>query len=124
MFKRRCICSGCLIYVISLFFFFKQKTAYEMRISDWSSDVCSSDLQLKLRLAVPRRAPSVCQEFFIHASYVCARHGCGARGYIGHARFGSGGQSAYRRSHGTIVAARGPNRPLTPGPDTDTKSVA
>src|SRR3546814_7511309 len=30
--------------VVSLFFFFKQKTAYEMRISDWSSDVCSSDL--------------------------------------------------------------------------------
>src|SRR3546814_6378351 len=29
---------------IVLFFFFKQKTAYEMRISDWSSDVCSSDL--------------------------------------------------------------------------------
>src|SRR3546814_7793686 len=29
-----------------LFFFFKQKTAYEMRISDWSSDVCSSDLAL------------------------------------------------------------------------------
>src|SRR3546814_4713898 len=30
----------------SVFFFFKQKTAYEMRISDWSSDVCSSDLAL------------------------------------------------------------------------------
>src|SRR3546814_1587609 len=30
--------------VVFLFFFFKQKTAYEMRISDWSSDVCSSDL--------------------------------------------------------------------------------
>src|SRR3546814_14256792 len=29
---------------LSVFFFFKQKTAYEMRISDWSSDVCSSDL--------------------------------------------------------------------------------
>src|SRR3546814_1061257 len=28
----------------TVFFFFKQKTAYEMRISDWSSDVCSSDL--------------------------------------------------------------------------------
>src|SRR3546814_13478480 len=28
-----------------MFFFFKQKTAYELRISDWSSDVCSSDLQ-------------------------------------------------------------------------------
>src|SRR3546814_7029898 len=31
--------------MLLLFFFFKQKTAYEMRISDWSSDVCSSDLQ-------------------------------------------------------------------------------
>src|SRR3546814_6193827 len=33
----------CVFYLF-LFFFFKQKTAYEMRISDWSSDVCSSDL--------------------------------------------------------------------------------
>src|SRR3546814_17817829 len=32
------------VRVDNLFFFFKQKTAYEMRISDWSSDVCSSDL--------------------------------------------------------------------------------
>src|SRR3546814_4654946 len=32
--------------IILCFFFFKQKTAYEMRISDWSSDVCSSDLHL------------------------------------------------------------------------------
>src|SRR3546814_9988046 len=31
-------------FVCFFFFFFKQKTAYEMRISDWSSDVCSSDL--------------------------------------------------------------------------------
>src|SRR3546814_6262179 len=34
------------------FFFFKQKTAYEMRISDWSSDVCSSDLPDPLRPSV------------------------------------------------------------------------
>src|SRR3546814_4273034 len=34
----------CGVFVYYLFFFFKQKTAYEMRISDWSSDVCSSDL--------------------------------------------------------------------------------
>src|SRR3546814_3922699 len=34
------------------FFFFKQKTAYEMRISDWSSDVCSSDLMVSIRLWV------------------------------------------------------------------------
>src|SRR3546814_1838263 len=32
------------VLLIVFFFFFKQKTAYEMRISDWSSDVCSSDL--------------------------------------------------------------------------------
>src|SRR3546814_10723573 len=36
------ICQFCFYFVY--FFFFKQKTAYEMRISDWSSDVCSSDL--------------------------------------------------------------------------------
>src|SRR3546814_2263329 len=33
-----------VLIVVFFFFFFKQKTAYEMRISDWSSDVCSSDL--------------------------------------------------------------------------------
>src|SRR3546814_1907674 len=36
-----------------LFFFFKQKTAYEMRISDWSSDVCSSDLAAAIADALP-----------------------------------------------------------------------
>src|SRR3546814_9006506 len=35
----------CVSVVVCGFFFFKQKTAYEMRISDWSSDVCSSDLR-------------------------------------------------------------------------------
>src|SRR3546814_4895291 len=38
------ICTGACIMCFIVFFFFKQKTAYEMRISDWSSDVCSSDL--------------------------------------------------------------------------------
>src|SRR3546814_13584567 len=33
-----------MLFLAAFFFFFKQKTAYEMRISDWSSDVCSSDL--------------------------------------------------------------------------------
>src|SRR3546814_6280208 len=37
-----CVLLICVILFV--FFFFKQKTAYEMRISDWSSDVCSSDL--------------------------------------------------------------------------------
>src|SRR3546814_3678341 len=46
-----------LFYVLLLccifFFFFKQKTAYEMRISDWSSDVCSSDLGEELIIPEP-----------------------------------------------------------------------
>src|SRR3546814_2854779 len=42
-----CILCVALYYVVLFFFFFKQKTAYEMRISDWSSDVCSSDLRLR-----------------------------------------------------------------------------
>src|SRR3546814_3198048 len=49
------MCDSCFVCV---FFFFKQKTAYEMRISDWSSDVCSSDLQIANRrnvFAVARR---------------------------------------------------------------------
>src|SRR3546814_2399534 len=37
-------CSACDVRIIEWIFFVKQKTAYEMRISDWSSDVCSSDL--------------------------------------------------------------------------------
>src|SRR3546814_10754488 len=39
----------CCVLFDMFFFFFKQKTAYEMRISDWSSDVCSSDLQYAVR---------------------------------------------------------------------------
>src|SRR3546814_5971449 len=39
-----------MLMIFSSVFFFKQKTAYEMRISDWSSDVCSSDL-LEVALA-------------------------------------------------------------------------
>src|SRR3546814_8714509 len=35
-----------MLLQLCIFFFFKQKTAYEMRISDWSSDVCSSDLKV------------------------------------------------------------------------------
>src|SRR3546814_1854637 len=49
---------NCTFYVV---FFFKQKTAYEMRISDWSSDVCSSDLiRTKPRAPLPRYAASLC----------------------------------------------------------------
>src|SRR3546814_2656818 len=43
--------------MLFIIFFFKQKTAYEMRISDWSSDVCSSDLPAPRRRAAPARWP-------------------------------------------------------------------
>src|SRR3546814_3651331 len=42
--------------IVFLFFFFKQKTAYEMRMSDWSSDVCSSDLVADHRVDHPDQA--------------------------------------------------------------------
>src|SRR3546814_4713391 len=60
-FVRLCCClflffSIFVYFSVLFFFFFKQKTAYEMRISDWSSDVCSSDLFLasfpQMRIAV------------------------------------------------------------------------
>src|SRR3546814_8997185 len=51
--------TGDICYVMSvvLFFFFKQKTAYDMRISDWSSDVCSSDLVPRDPRPTGTRAP-------------------------------------------------------------------
>src|SRR3546814_19205551 len=60
-----------------MFFFFKQKTAYEMRISDWSSDVCSSDLFLvglcQLEFCVVHR------DGRLRLTYRCflLRHTCG-----------------------------------------------
>src|SRR3546814_19512438 len=50
-----------LLCVCWCFFFFKQKTAYEMRISDWSSDVCSSDLSAGLGAGEgdPRRSITI-----------------------------------------------------------------
>src|SRR3546814_6473795 len=48
-----------VITVIWFFFFFKQKTAYEMRISDWSSDVCSSDLHRNVGRADQGEVPLI-----------------------------------------------------------------
>src|SRR3546814_4872947 len=49
------------IMALIFFFFFKQKTAYEMRISDWSSDVCSSDLIASSTAVLP---PPITATFF------------------------------------------------------------
>src|SRR3546814_4855984 len=50
-----CICHVLMDLCVFFFFFFKQKTAYEMRISDWSSDVCSSDLVADMLAPSPDR---------------------------------------------------------------------
>src|SRR3546814_7553587 len=52
--------------MIFLLFFFKQKTAYEMRISDWSSDVCSSDLKLACHLCLAPEIPARQAVLFSH----------------------------------------------------------
>src|SRR3546814_17810835 len=72
-----------MLYISKLvvfFFFFKQKTAYEMRISDWSSDVCSSDLRAPFGLDEGEAEVAIGAESFLfqdgHAeAYAAARYG-------------------------------------------------
>src|SRR3546814_9730308 len=63
------ICSLCsyLFY----FFFFKQKTAYEMRISDWSSDVCSSDLLAPSRRHITHPLETEIIQYYIYVCFTC-----------------------------------------------------
>src|SRR3546814_7890726 len=60
-----------------LFFFFKQKTAYEMRISDWSSDVCSSDLLAALRALPDAGRRSACADAVMESPALRKRGGEG-----------------------------------------------
>src|SRR3546814_2316971 len=75
-----------------LCFFFKQKTAYEMRISDWSSDVCSSDLFRRPALGIEPR-PEIRRRFGDHEE--------GHQGMLGAAVFG-----ALPPEHAGIVGAQ------------------
>src|SRR3546814_8362987 len=79
-----------------ILFFFKQKTAYEMRISDWSSDVCSSDL--KRRTKAPRLAVIAEQIVEIGRGVDEAARQADAReeGGAGRADIGVGGAQALR----------------------------
>src|SRR3546814_6877937 len=63
-----CLC-GALVWCLFVFFF-KQKTAYEMRISDWSSDVCSSDLDNGVAILADESLSSLASAFEL------ARHHC------------------------------------------------
>src|SRR3546814_9085518 len=69
------------IDVVYFFFFFKQKTAYEMRISDWGSDVCSSDLH-----AIDRA--QILAPYALVAAVQPAHHHGGGRGPAQHRQDG------------------------------------
>src|SRR3546814_19511038 len=70
--------SSFVVLVLGWFFFFKQKTAYEMRISDWSSDVCSSDLLERRKIALnpkgrrqtKKRRPPIAMADWLHTVLV------------------------------------------------------
>src|SRR3546814_2340068 len=84
---------SCLIFYLCIyFFFFKQKTAYEMRISDWSSDVCSSDLAVADRPSDIRRRP----EDIVPADAIDVRdrpgHGDGMAAIVVHHALGDAGR--------------------------------
>src|SRR3546814_3694796 len=74
------------------FFFFKQKTAYEMRISDWSSDVCSSDLPRVERL-----------EQLLHVADQARRAACAVRFDAGEVRRQRLDLEAVDADHGVAV---------------------
>src|SRR3546814_13619679 len=75
----------CVSFACFCFFFFKQKTAYEMRISDWSSDVCSSDLR-KRSTEYPLTSPLNKE----HRTGIFACAGCGQRLFSSKTKFDSG----------------------------------
>src|SRR3546814_2368763 len=110
-----------VVYAFVVFFFFKQKTAYEMRISDWSSDVCSSDLcapagvgayfrTMEGRTAFPvKTRGSVDNGPTLNAMQSCAAFGPGAfPGEVDYGRACGGGGGGGQAAGGDDGAARGP----------------
>src|SRR3546814_1326509 len=95
-------------------FFFKQKTAYEMRISDWSSDVCSSDLPQKaIRLPPaeqPRRGAPRGRTDRAHAVHVALVRRSGATPH-GHRRVEQGRGAQQPGASGRLPSARSLSRP-------------
>src|SRR3546814_6063869 len=73
------------VCIVSFFFFFKQKTAYEMGISDWSSDVCSADLPVE-KLVSRKSAKAALRAHVGKPLVEFTRdigHGCEARAALG-----------------------------------------
>src|SRR3546814_10680727 len=83
-----------MIRITIVLFFFKQKTAYEMRISDWSSDVCSSDRGAYPRAQPPRAARNHRQRDPGSARSMTIHVALGARSYPIHIERGLLGRAA------------------------------
>src|SRR3546814_3266434 len=82
-----------------VFFFFKQKTAYEMRISDWSSDVCSSDLRQVARWLKGDAEPGIPGFFRLQGGGAQSGRQCrGGRRGLGRRRDQEAGRWADRRA--------------------------
>src|SRR3546814_9541687 len=109
---------GIFIGLLVLFFFFKQKTAYEMRISDWSSDVCSSYLAAPQERQQRDQAEEVAEEGDLVGGQRIGgqadrdRHGTEEGGAADHqqggAGVGGGGHRASRVCQGEIEAEMAP----------------
>src|SRR3546814_20445371 len=94
------------MFLILLFFFFKQKTAYEMRISDWSSDVCSSDLPLGHTIG----------DFNEQPDGTCSDAEEDDEGQLAQAEAGKGGERQLRLAHLLGQPAKRPRPALPPLP--------
>src|SRR3546814_7586608 len=96
--------------MLVFFFFFKQKTAYEMRISDWSSDVCSSDLS---GLQLPSRGKQAIGDRAQH--YVDRdEEGDGSRHRMRHRRIHRPDE-AIAKAHDRVIDGVGVRDRLEPG---------
>src|SRR3546814_8024225 len=118
-----------LVYFLWFFFFFKQKTAYEMRISDWSSDVCSSDLRPALaddgkavarlqhagradpEIAAPRIGFGPVRDLNRHHRVAQKRHVQRAAGLVADARPLIGSEHALRRLNAALERLTALQRP-------------
>src|SRR3546814_16231769 len=109
------------MFCMLVFFFFKQKTAYELRISDWSSDVCSSDLHYGLPQWYGDTGLMLTTQFFaLKIQRYMHDHGISARtlARVASKAFENGSRTphAWRRAamdQGAILASRMLSDPLT-----------
>src|SRR3546814_5179148 len=111
------------VYPMEFLCFFKQNTAYDMRINDWSSDVCSSDLRLVSPAELEEIIDNSCAQYFLFALYAIIP----VQELIDidlkkPMTFSSAAVASYNPFSGTFHEVR-VNRPITVTPKEDRKST-